>query len=107
MKAKPEYIVIEDLNISGVMKNKHLSKVIQEQSLYEFKRQLKYKCEWYGVELIIADRFYPSSKTCSCCSNIKKDLKLSDRTYKCNVWGLEIDRDLNASINLREYHKSA
>lgn len=106
VKAKPEYIVIEDLNISGMMKNRHLSKAIQEQKLYEFRRQLEYKCEWYGVELIIVDRFYPSSKTCSYCGNIKKNLKLSDRTYKCNNCGLEIDRDLNASINLKEYPKS-
>ena len=107
VKAKPKYIVIEDLNISGMMKNKHLSKAIQEQKLYEFIRQLKYKCEWYGVKLIIADKFYPSSKTCSSCGNIKKDLKLSDRVYKCSDCGLEIDRDLNASINLKKYPKSA
>jgi putative transposase len=105
VKAKPKYIVIEDLNISGMMKNKHLSKVIQEQNFYVFKRQLEYKCKWYGVELIIADRFYPSSKTCSNCGSIKKDLKLSDRVYKCSECGLEIDRDLNASINLRKYPK--
>ena len=106
VKVKPKYIVIEDLNISGMIKNKHLSKAIQEQNLYEFKRQLEYKCKWYGVELIIADRFYPSSKTCSKCGSVKKDLKLSDRVYKCSECGLEMDRDLNASINLREYPKS-
>jgi putative transposase len=107
VKAKPDYIVIEDLNISGMMKNKHLSKAIQEQNLYEFERQLEYKCKWYGVELIIADRFYPSSKTCSKCGSIKKDLKLSDRVYKCKHCGLEIDRNLNASINLKQYQQSA
>jgi putative transposase len=106
VKTNPEYIVIEDLNVMGMLKNKHLSKAIQEQNFYEFKRQLDYKCKWYGVELIIADRFYPSSKTCSSCGNVKKDLKLSDRVYKCEKCGLEIDRDLNASINLREYSKS-
>ena len=107
VKTKPAYIVIEDLNISGMMKNKHLSKAIAQQSLYEFRRQLEYKCLWYGVPLIIADRFYPSSKTCSCCGAIKKDLKLSDRVYRCNECGLVINRDLNASINLREYPKLA
>lgn len=106
VKTKPEYIVIEDLNISGMMKNKHLSKAIAQQKLYEFRRQLEYKCLWYGVKLIIADRFYPSSKLCSCCGHIKKDLKLSDRVYKCECGNL-IDRDLQASINLREYPKLA
>lgn len=102
VKSNPEYIVIEDLNVSGMIKNKHLARAISEQKLYEFKRQLEYKSEWYGVRLIIADRWYPSSKTCSQCGQIKKDLKLSDRTYHCHC-GLHIDRDLNASINLREY----
>ena len=102
VKANPEYIVIEDLNVSGMMKNKHLSRAVQEQKLYEFRRQIEYKCQWYGVRLIFADRFYPSSKTCSQCGQIKKDLKLSDRTYHCDC-GLHIDRDLNAAINLREY----
>lgn len=102
VKTNPEYIVIEDLNVSGMMKNKHLARAIQEQKLYEFRRQFEYKCQWYGIKLIIADRFYPSSKTCSQCGKIKKDLKLSDRVYICDC-GLHIDRDLNASINLREY----
>lgn len=106
VKAKPEYIVIEDLNVSGMMKNKHLARAIQEQKLYEFRRQLEYKCQWYGVRLIIADRFFPSSKMCSQCGQIKKDLKLSNRVYSCEC-GLRIDRDLNASINLREYGKLA
>jgi len=102
VKANPEYIVIEDLNVSGMMKNKHLSRAISGQKLYEFRRQIEYKCQWYGVRLIFADRWYPSSKTCSQCGQIKKDLKLSDRTYHCDC-GLHIDRDLNAAINLREY----
>ena len=106
VKNKPEYIVIEDLNIKGMMKNRHLSKAVAQQSLYEFRRQLEYKCLWYGVSLIIADRWYPSSKTCSCCGNVKKDLNLSDRVYRCEC-GLVMDRDLNASINLREYPKLA
>ena len=107
VKTKPEYIVIEDLNVSGMMKNRHLSKAIAEQKLYEFSRQLEYKCLWYGVELIIADRFYPSSKTCCKCGNIKKDLKLSDRIYKCSECSNTIDRDLQAAINLKNYPKSA
>lgn len=105
VKANPEYIVIEDLNVSGMMKNRHLAKAIQEQKLYEFRRQIEYKCQWYGIRLIIADRFYPSSKTCSQCGRIKKELKLSDRTYHCDC-GLHIDRDLNAAINLREYGRN-
>ena len=84
------------------MKNKHLARAIQEQKLYELRRQLGYKGVWYGVRLIIADRFYPSSKMCSKCGQINKNLKLSDRTYQCDC-GLRMDRDLNASINLREY----
>jgi putative transposase len=110
VKAKPKYIVIEDLNVSGMLKNKKLSRAIQEQSLREFRRQLNYKCNWYGVELILADRFYPSSKLCSNCGNIKKDLKLSDRKYECGKCGLKIDRDFNASLNLKNYpikYKSA
>ena len=94
---------MEDLNISGMMKNKHISKAIQQQNLYEFIRQMKYKCEWLGIEFVQVDRFYPSSKTCSCCGNIKRDLKLSERTYICKECGLVIDRDLNASINLANY----
>lgn len=102
VKANPEYIVIEDLNVSGMIKNKHLTKAIREQKLHSFRRQIEYKCQWYGVRLIIADRFFPSSKTCSQCGQIKKDLKLSDRVYRCDC-GLHINRDLNAAINLREY----
>ena len=107
VKTKPEYIVIEDLNVKGMMNNRHLAKAIAEQKLYEFKRQLEYKCLWYGVELIKADRFYPSSKTCCKCGNIKKDLKLSDRVYKCSECSNTIDRDLQAAINLKNYPKSA
>lgn len=102
VKTKPSRIVMETLNIKKMMKNKHLSKAIQEQCLYEFKRQMKYKCEWNGIEFVQADRFYPSSKLCSCCGKVKKDLKLSDRVYKCDC-GLVIDRDKNASINLANY----
>ena len=102
VKTKPYRIVIEDLNVKGMMKNKHLSDSIRKQGFYEFRRQLEYKCKFRGIELVIADRFYPSSKKCSCCGSIKADLKLSDRIYKCSC-GLAIDRDLNASINLANY----
>lgn len=99
----PKIVVMEDLNVSGMMKNKHLSKVIAEQCFYEFIRQMKYKCEWNGIEFVQADRFYPSSKTCSGCGCIKSDLKLGDRTYICPVCGLVINRDYNAAVNLSRY----
>ena len=101
VKLNPKAIVVEDLNVSGMMKNKHLSKAIQQQKLYEFRRQLEYKCKWNNIELRIVDRFYPSSKLCHECGNIKKDLKLSDRIYKCDC-GYTEDRDYNASLNLRD-----
>ena len=103
IKLNPYRVVMEGLNVSGMMKNKHLAEKIAEQKFYEFKRQMKYKCEFNKIEFFEADRWYPSSKACSCCKNIKKDLKLSDRTYICNVCGLVIDRDKNASINLGNY----
>lgn len=99
----PKRIVMEDLNVQGMMKNRHLSKAVQEQCFYEFIRQMEYKCAWNGIEFIKADRFYPSSKTCSGCGCIKKDLKLSDRIYHCSDCGLVIDRDYNAAINLSRY----
>lgn len=99
----PEKITMEDLNVSGMMKNKHLARSISEQRFHEFLRQMEYKCDWNGIELVKADRFYPSSKTCSSCGSIKKDLKLSDRTYVCPECGLTIDRDYNAAINLQKY----
>ena len=97
---KPSYVTIEYLNVKGMMKNRHLSKAIVSQKFFEFKTKLMSKCKQNNIELRIVDRFYPSSKTCSKCGEIKKDLKLSDRIYKCNC-GLAIDRDLNASINLK------
>lgn len=106
VKRKPSFICIEDLNISGMMKNKHLSKAIQQQGFYEFRRQIEYKSEWNNIPVIIADRLFPSSKLCSCCGHIKKDLKLSDRIYKCKCCGNIIDRDLNASLNLKKYGKN-
>ncbi|EOU1501715.1 transposase [Clostridium perfringens] len=97
---KPSYVTIEYLNVKGMMKNKHLSKAISSQKFFEFKTKLMSKCKQNNIELRIVDRFYPSSKTCSNCGKIKKDLKLSDRIYKCDC-GFTIDRDLNASINLK------
>ena len=100
---KPKFIVLEDLNVNGMMKNKHLAKAVQEQCFYEFYRQIQYKCNWNNIEFITADRYYPSSKMCSCCGNIKKDLKLKDRTYICTECGNVIDRDYQASVNLKRY----
>ena len=104
IKQKPSYITIEDLNVKGMMKNKHLSKAIASQKFFEFKTKLTVKCKENHIELRIVDRFYPSSKTCSQCGKVKKDLKLSDRIYKCDC-GFTIDRDLNASINLKNAKK--
>ena len=103
VKNKPSRVVLEDLNIKGVMENRHLSKSVSDSKLYEFRRQIEYKAELYGIEVVIADRFYPSSKTCHKCGNVKKDLKLSDRVYRCDCCGNIIDRDINASINLARY----
>lgn len=102
VKTKPSRIVMETLNIKGMMKNKHLSKAIGQQKLYEFKRQIQYKCQRYGIEFVEANAWYPSSKTCSCCGVIKSDLKLKDRIFKCEC-GFILDRDLNAAINLANY----
>ena len=102
IKRKPSFICIEDLNVSGMMKNKHLSKAVQEQGFYEFRKQIEYKAKWNNIPVIIADRFFPSSKICSCCGHIKKDLKLSDRIYKCEC-GNTINRDFQASLNLKKY----
>ena len=102
VKTKPSRIVMERLSIKNLMKNKHLSKAIAQQNLYEFKRQIQYKCKKYGIEFVEADKWFPSSKTCSCCGQIKSNLKLKDRWYICDC-GLRMDRDLNASINLANY----
>lgn len=101
VKTKPSYITIEDLNVSGMMKNRHLSKAVASQKFYEFRTKLKAKCDENGIELRVANRFYPSSKLCHCCGAVKKDLKLSDRVYKCSC-GYTEDRDYNASLNLRD-----
>lgn len=102
VKTKPSYIVIEDLNVSGMMKNRHLSKAVAQQKFFEFKTKLINKCKEHNIELRVVDRFYPSSKICHNCGHIKKDLKLSDRTYKCSECGYVADRDINASLNLRD-----
>ena len=102
IKRKPSFICIEDLNVSGMMKNKHLSKSVQQQGLYEFRRQIEYKSDWNHIPVIIADRYFPSSKLCSRCGTIKNDLKLSDRIYRCDC-GNTIDRDFQASLNLKRY----
>ena len=101
VKTKPSYIAIEDLNVSGLMKNRHLSKAVASQKFYEFRTKLKAKCNDNGIELRVVDRWYPSSKKCHCCGCIKKDLKLSDRIYRCECGYVE-DMDINASLNLRD-----
>lgn len=102
VKTRPEWITIEDLNVSGMMKNRHLSKAVAQQKFYEFRNRLTAKCKVWGIELRIADRYYPSSKTCYHCKQKKSDLKLSDRTYHCDQCGYTKDRDLNASLNLKD-----
>ena len=99
----PKIVTMEDLNVKGMMRNHCQARSIQEQCLSEFIRQMKYKCEWNGIEFFQVDRFYPSSKTCSCCGAIKKDLKQGDRIYICKECGAVIDRDYNAAINLMKY----
>ena len=102
---QPKFIVMEDLNVKGMMKNKHLAKAVQEQCFYEFYRQIQYKCRWNNIEFVTADRYYPSSKKCMCCGNVKKDLKLSDRVYHCDNCGNIVDRDYQASVNLMKYYE--
>ena len=107
VKTKPSRVVMENLNIRGMMSNRHLAKAIGKQGLYEFRRQLKYKCEFNGIEFVEADTWYPSSKTCSECGHVKTRLSLSERTYICEECGCVIDRDYNASINLSRYGLAA
>ena len=106
VKTKPSQIVVEDLNISGMMKNKHLSNAVWQQGLYEFKSILKYKAAKYGIKFVEADKWYPSSKTCSNCGEVKEKLSLSERVFKCECCGFTLDRDKNASINLSRYQAS-
>jgi len=101
VKTKPSYITIEDLNVKGMMKNRHLAKAVASQKFYEFRTKLKAKCNENGIELRVVDRWYPSSKMCHCCGTIKKDLRLSDRIYRCDCGYVE-DRDFNAALNLRD-----
>ena len=101
VKTKPSHITIEDLNVSGMMKNRHLSKAVASQKFYEFRKKLKAKCDDNGIELRIVNRWYPSSRMCHNCGCIKKELKLSDRIYRCEC-GYAEDRDFNASLNLRD-----
>jgi putative transposase len=103
VKTKPARIVMETLNVKGMMKNKHLSKAIAGQKLYEFKRQIEYKCHKYGINFVPADQWFASSKTCSNCGELKSDLKLKDRMYHCSHCGFSLDRDLNPAINLANY----
>ncbi len=103
IKRKPSFIVVEDLNVSGMMKNKHLSKAIQEQRFYEIYRQIQYKSERNNIKLIVADRYFQSSKTCSQCGSYNKDLKLGNRKYIYECCGSVLDRDYNASLNLKNY----
>lgn len=99
----PKRVVMEDLNVAGMMQNRHLSKAIQEQCFYEWIRQIKYKCEWRNIDFVQVDRFYPSSKTCHHCGCIKHNLKLKDRTFVCEECGYTEDRDFNAALNLMSY----
>ena len=103
IRRKPSLIVLEDLNVRGIMSNRHLAKAVQEMGFYEFRRQIEYKTAWAGLDVVIADRYYPSSKTCTACGYVKKNLHLSERIYHCEVCGNEIDRDLQAAINLKRY----
>ena len=102
VRREPSYITIEDLNIKGIMQNKHLSKAIQQQGFYEFRRQIQYKGLWNNSEIRIVDRWYPSSKTCHDCGYINKELSLKDREWICPSCESVIDRDFNASLNLRD-----
>jgi putative transposase len=106
VKTKPSKIVMESLNIKGMMKNKHLSKSIAQQGLFEFKIMIQYKSKKYGIEFIEADKWYPSSKTCSACGVVKPKLSLSERVFECECCGVKIDRDRNASLNLSRYKAS-
>jgi putative transposase len=103
VKTKPSRIVMENLNVKGMMKNRHLAKAISNQNLYEFKRQIAYKCENFGIEFVEADRFFPSSKLCHSCGHKKVDMRLSERTYECPECGWTANRDFNAALNLASY----
>jgi putative transposase len=101
--ARCQILVLEDLHVAGMVKNRRLARSVYDAAMGEFARQIRYKAEWRGVEVRVVDRFFPSSRTCSGCGNIKGDLTLSNRTYSCESCGLVIDRDLNAAINLARW----
>ncbi|MBM7652021.1 IS605 OrfB family transposase [Neobacillus cucumis] len=101
MKTKPSFITIEDLNIKGMLKNKHLADSVRKQNFYYFRTCLEQKCKQNGIELRIVSRFYPSSKLCSCCGHKKARLSISERIFICDQCGIEIERDFNASLNLK------
>lgn len=103
---KPKFIVLEDLNVSGMLRNKHLAKAVQQQCFHEFRRQIEYKCKRYGIRFILADRWFPSSKLCSKCGQSKKDLRLSERLFECPC-GNRMERDQQAALNLQEYGQEA
>lgn len=105
IKRNPSFVCLEDLNVRGMMKNRYLSEKIQEQNLYEFRRQIEYKAHWSKIPVVIADRWYPSSKTCVICGHVKKDLNLSERTYVCPVCGNVIDRDFQAHQQNMAFYK--
>ena len=107
VKTKPEYVCMEDINVKGIVKNHKLAKSIQEQTFREFRRIMEYKCKWNSIRFIVADRYYPSSKTCSGCGYILDKLSLSTRKWICPKCGVIHDRDVNAAINLMKYGKSA
>ncbi len=100
---RAQVFVIEDLNVAGMVRNRHLARSISDAAMGELSRQLLYKARWHGVEVRVADRFFPSSKTCSGCGEVRNHLDLSTRTFECDVCGLVIDRDLNAAINLARW----
>ena len=106
LKTKSQSIILEDLNIRGMMQNPKLAKAIQEQNLYRFRQILTYKCQLNGIDLYLADRWYPSSKTCSCCGWYNPNLKLTDRTFVCEDCGLVMDRDENAAKNIQNCPKN-
>ena len=102
IKKNPRAVVMEGLNVTGMLKNRFLAASIHNSGFYEFRILMQEKCEVNDINFIVADQWFPSSKKCSCCGNIKRDLKLSDRTYRCDACGAVIDRDINAAINLRD-----
>ena len=104
VRTKPKAIVIEDLSVCDMVKNKILNKYIYEANFNRIRKYLEYKTEEYGIKLVIADRYYPSTRKCSCCGNIVEKMSLDNRIYECKKCGLSMDRDFNASINLKNFY---